>query len=241
MSELSIAVPWIVTAIALLAATMLWWELVRLRKHLLQSEIRQLRTQLNPHFHYNTLNAISELGYNDPKAADEAITQLSQLLRKSLDNSNQHEIAFRDETVFLERYLAIQTILMRDRLETEVAIERDTLTARVPGMIVQPLVENAILHGVSLSGIAQVRVSARRMGAELVIEVADRGAGLSQDERKRGRGIGIANIRARLQHLYGGAAKLTLQARDGGGLLARLTIPFHEGFAYDEAPHLDRR
>ncbi len=241
MSGFSIAVPWIVTAFALLAAALLWRDLVRLRKRLLEAEIRRLRTQLNPHFLYNTLNAVSELGYNDPKAADAAITQLSQLLRKSLDNSNRHEIAFRDEAAFLERYLAIQAILMRDRLETEIGIERDTLAARVPGMIVQPLVENAILHGVSSIGIAQICVRARREGGELVIEVADRGGGLGQDERKWGRGIGIANTRARLRHLYGDAAKLALQPRDGGGLLARLTIPFHEGFAYDEAPRPDRR
>ncbi len=120
-SAITTAVPWIVAASALLAAALLWRDLVRLRKRLLQAEVGRLRTQLNPHFLYNTLNAISELCYNDPKAADEAITQLSQLLRKSLDNSNRHEIAFRDEAAFLERYLAIQAILMRDRLETVVA------------------------------------------------------------------------------------------------------------------------
>jgi LytS/YehU family sensor histidine kinase len=241
MSGIWIAIPWAAAAFALLAAGLLWRDRVRLRERLLQAEVRRLRTQLNPHFLYNTLNAISELGYNDPKAADEAITRLSQLLRKSLDDSNQHEIALRDEIAFLERYLAIQAILLRERLETGIGIESDALNARVPGMIVQPLVENAIMHGVSPDGIARVSVGAKRLGNDLVVEVADRGAGLDSAESRSARGIGLANIRARLLHLYGNDASLTLQPRDGGGLLARLAIPFHEGFAYDEAPRVDRR
>lgn len=213
----------------------LWRDRRRLRQRLMQAEIRRLRTQLNPHFLYNTLNAISELGYSDPKSADQVVTQLSQLLRKSLDDSDQHEIALRDEIAFLERYLAIQKTLLRDRLQFTLTIDPATLNARLPGMIVQPLAENAVTHGISADGTARLGIQAMRHDDHLVISVVDEGPGMQAE----GFGIGLSNIRARLDHLYGGAAQLTLQPRDGGGLMASITVPYHEGYAYreTESPH----
>ena len=233
--------PWVLAAAAILAAAWLWRDRKHLSERLVEAEIRRLRTQLNPHFLYNTLNAISELGYNDPKTADEVVTQLSQLLRKSMDDSHQHEIALRDEITFLERYLAIQKILLRDRLEATLDIDADTLCARLPGMIVQPLAENALTHGIGADGIARVRIRATHEGVSLIIQVEDDGPGLQMKEETVERGIGLANIRARLHHLYGDAAQLALQPRTGGGLMARLVIPFHEGFAYSETPRSDHR
>lgn len=222
------------------SAVALWllWDRRRLVRRLADAETRRLRTQLNPHFLYNTLNAVSELGYNDPKTADDVVTQLSQLLRKSLDDSHQTEIALRDEIAFLERYLNIQKILLRERLQFDVQADASVLNARVPGMIVQPLAENALTHGIGTDGVARLHITAARRGDHLVIEVADNGPGMRG--KPYGQGIGLGNIRARLSHLYGNTAGLELPERPGGGLIARLMIPFHESYAYREAPRPHR-
>jgi two-component system, LytTR family, sensor kinase len=229
-----------VVALCGLAAVAMWLASDRqvLRNRLADAEARRLRTQLNPHFLYNALNAISELGYNDPKTADEVVTQLSQLLRKSLDDSEQTEIALRAEVAFLERYLNIQKILLRERLHVTLEVDADALNARVPGMIIQPLAENALTHGIGCDGVARLSIKASRQGGDLIIDVEDRGPGLRQDAA--GRGIGLSNIRARLLHLYEDTARLELLERPGGGLIARLVIPFHESYAYREAPRSDR-
>src|SRR5580698_6580620 len=120
------------------------------RRRLAEAELRQLRAQLNPHFLFNTLNAISELGYDDPEAADRAITRLSGLLRKSLDDGQQ--ISLKAEIDFLEDYLALQRMLMRDTLDVAMSIDPRVLHARVPTMILQPLVENALIHGRNVEG-----------------------------------------------------------------------------------------
>jgi two-component system, LytTR family, sensor kinase len=220
---------------------LLWRDYTRVRRELVRAELRRLRTQLNPHFLFNTLNAISELGYENPEAADLTITQLSGLLRKSLDDSHQQEIALRDEVDFLEHYLAIQQTLLQDRLHVELEISDDTLNARVPGMILQPLVENAVTHGIGRSGTGYITVRSRRQGEQLVIEVEDNGWGLViADPHRSGEGIGINNTRARLRYLYGELAGLELHSRPGEGLTACLNIPFHEAFAFDENPYPDR-
>src|SRR5580698_8428967 len=122
----------------------------RFRNRIAEAELRQLRTQINPHFLFNTLNAISELGYDDPEAADRAITRLSGLLRKSLDDGQQ--ISLKAEIDFLEDYLALQRMLMRDTLDVAMSIDPRVLHARVPTMILQPLVENALIHGRNVEG-----------------------------------------------------------------------------------------
>lgn len=213
----------------------------RLQAQLVSAELRRLRTQLNPHFLFNTLTAISELGYTDPEAADRTITQLSGLLRKSLDDSHQQEIALRDELDFLRRYLDIQQTLLRGRLHIEFDVADQTLNARVPGMVLQPLVENAVTHGIGRSGSGHITLRSRRENETLVIEIEDSGWGLKAVQpRSEREGIGIANTRARLGYLYGDLASLELRNRLGEGLTACLHIPFHEAFAFDENPHLDR-
>lgn len=229
------AVPWLLFAAAMLVVALLWRDGHRLRERLTQAEIRRLRTQLNPHFLYNTLNAVSELGYSDPKSADEVVTQLSQLLRKCLADSDQHEIALRDEITFLEHYFAIQKMLLRDRLQVVLEIDPAALSARLPGMIVQPLAENAVTHGISADGIARLTIRAAHKDDHLLIEVLDEGPGMPA----KGHGIGLSNIRARLKHLYGDAGRLTLRSRESGGLMATITVPYHESYAYreTESPH----
>lgn len=231
---------WAAAALVLLAFSTLHRRYSRLEAQLVSAELRRLRAQLDPHFLFNTLNAISELGYTDPKAADRTVTELSALLRKSLDDSHQQEIALRDELEFLRRYLDIQQILLRGRLRVEFDIAADVLAARVPGMILQPLVENAVTHGMGRSGAGHLTLRARREDDLLVIEVEDNGSGLVAVAGGGREGIGIGNTRARLSYLYGGLAGLELKSRSGEGLTARLNIPFHEAYAFDENPHAGR-
>lgn len=232
---------WAAAALLLLAFGTLHRKYSRLEARLVSAELRRLRAQLDPHFLFNTLNAISELGYTDPKAADRTVTELSALLRKSLDDSHQQEIALRDELEFLRRYLDIQQILLRGRLRVEFDVAADVLNARVPGMILQPLVENAVTHGLGRSGAGYLTLRARREDDLLVIEVEDNGSGLVAVAARGGReGIGIGNTRARLSYLYGGLAGLELKSRSVEGLTARLNIPFHEAYAFDENPHAGR-
>lgn len=205
----------------------------RLRRRLAEAEARALRTQINPHFLYNTLNAIAELGYSDPKTADRVVTELSLLLRKALDTSHRQEIAVRDEVAFLKSYLSIQAVLLGERLLTQMDISERVLPARLPGMILQPLVENALTYGLSASGTADIAIAVQRDRAVLVLTVSDRGPGLPAGGITEG--IGLGNIRARLKHLYGAAASLQLCHHPEGGLVVRLLLPYHEGFAYDEA------
>jgi len=199
----------------------------RFRRRLAEAELRQLRAQLNPHFLFNTLNAISELGYDDPEAADRAITRLSGLLRKSLDDGQQ--ISLQAEIDFLEDYLALQRMLMRDTLDIAISVEPRALHARVPTMILQPLVENALIHGRNAQSAHRIRISASLSADMLVIEVGDNGQGLVPRPPAAGRaGIGIANAQARLQHLYGAAAGIALRNGPDGGAIARLVLPFRE-------------
>ncbi|MGH8280378.1 MAG: sensor histidine kinase [Gammaproteobacteria bacterium] len=226
---------------AVCEAGWLWRAYQHLHGRFVGTELRRLRGQLNPHFLFNTLSAISELGYQHPETADRTITQLSSLLRKALDGSQQREIALRDELDFLQRYLDIQQILLPGRLDIEMAVDDDTLNARVPGMILQPLVENAITHGIGRSGRGWVRIAALRRADTLVLEVQDSGWGFAAREtRTHHEGIGIRNTRARLGYLYGAIAGLELRSRPGEGLMARLSIPFHEAYAYDEDSYPDR-
>lgn len=210
----------------------------RLHRELASMEMRLLRSQINPHFLFNTLSAISELGYRDPAAADMTITRLGQLLRLSLDTSARHEISLKSELAILERYLDIQRTLLQNRLEVTVDVAEATLNARVPSLILQPLVENAIMHGVaSMQGGGKIIVSAHRTGQQLVIQVSDNGRGISDGSRER---IGLANTRRRLAHLYGDGPRFELSNREGGGATARLLIPFHEAYAYEEDPQPHR-
>lgn len=196
---------------------------------LTQARLEVLRMQINPHFLFNTLNSISALIPENPQAADEMIGLLSGLLRATLKNSNRQEVALRDEISFLRTYLAIQKHRFGERLQIEELIESASLDAMVPVLVLQPLVENAITHGIE-PRLAPGKISIRafRNGDFLILEVADNGVGLSRCDRRKPRtGVGINNIQARLRELYGADAKMETGERPGGGFLAHVHIPWN--------------
>jgi sensor histidine kinase YesM len=157
------------------------------------------------------------------------VARLSELLRLTLENNGKQEITLQQELEFVDRYLAIEKVRFEDRLTVKEEIRNDLREAMVPNMVLQPLVENAIRHGVSRKrGQATIAISAERENGSLVIHVVDNGTGLNgQTSQKVREGIGISNIRARLRHLYGDRQRFELRSPPDGGVEARLTIPFH--------------
>lgn len=200
----------------------------RLEAQLTMARLEVLKTQLHPHFLFNTLNAISALMHRDVDAADRMIALLSDLLRLSLDQDSRHQVTLKDELSFLDRYLKIEKIRFRDRLRVEMDIEDECLVAQVPRLILQPLVENSVRHGLAmLSSAGRLGVRARRKGDRLVVSVFDDGPGLPQDGAPEREGVGLANTRARLQQIYGDDHDFVLTNLDRG-LEVRMEIPFEE-------------
>jgi hypothetical protein len=198
-----------------------------LEARLTAAKLEALRMQLHPHFLFNTLNAISTLVHRDPNAADEMIANLSELLRATLDTTEQ-EIPLRAEFEFLDRYLEIQRARFGERLQVEKRIAPGLLNALVPTLILQPVVENAIRHGIEpRTGQGLLWLEASSEGGRLELVVRDNGAGL-EGETAPAKGIGIANTRARLAELYGAAASLSLANAPEGGCEVRLVLPYHE-------------
>lgn len=194
---------------------------------LAQAQLQALRMQLHPHFLFNTLNAIAELVYSDPKAADRCILSVSELLRFSLDSHRTQEVTLKEEIDFLEKYLEIQKMLMRERLRVRLNVEPETLDASVPNMLLQPLVENAIKHGISPRPEGgNIEVYARRLDGKLYVEVTDDGLGMH--EHPNGNGVGLVNTRERLKHLYGHAQAFNVSSFPGRGVTIRITLPFRE-------------
>ena len=195
-----------------------------------EARLEALRMQINPHFLFNALNGIATLIHLDPPAADVMLGHLGELLRASLDDANAGEVPLRRELDFVRRYLAIEQARFGDRLRVDEHIADEVLDAPVPAFILQPLVENAIKHGISsVRGPGVVTLVAARDGDQLRLEVLDTGPGpaapTATEGAKPGTGIGLANIRARLEQLYPGRHEFALLAGDGGGCMARLTLP----------------
>lgn len=197
-----------------------------LEAQLAQARLQALKAQLHPHFLFNTLNAISALMHRDVDSADRMIALLSDLLRVSLDKDDRHQVSLKDELGFLERYLAIERIRFRDRLTVDIDVETGCSAALVPRLILQPLVENSIIHGIALQSTAGlIAIRARRKGNRLVVSVADDGPGLLGDRPSR-EGVGLSNTRARLAELYGAEQRVILERAAEGGLQVTLEMPF---------------
>jgi len=199
-----------------------------LATELVRARLEALRMQINPHFLFNTLNTISALVHEKPEAADRMIARLSELLRRALDHSDTQEVPLREEITFLQGYLEIEQMRFPDRLTVAFDIEPKTQELLVPQLILQPLVENALRHGIlPREEPGRVEISARvTSGDTLELKVRDNGNGLpvpyTAPERE---GIGLKNVRSRLTHLHGTAQSLTIRNVPEGGVEACLRLP----------------
>ena len=199
----------------------------QLEARLAESRLQVLKFQLQPHFLFNTLNTISELIYKDAESADQMITNLSDLLRLSLEKLEVQEVSLRQELDFLNKYLEIEQMRFHDRLKIEMQVESETLDATVPNMLLQPLVENAIKHGIApLAQGGTVKISSARQNGNLLLNVSDNGVGLvDKDIKNIIEGVGLRNTRARLQHLYGKEHHFELHPKEHG-LELDLMLPY---------------
>lgn len=209
------------------------FEREELRVRLAASELESLKLQLHPHFLFNTLNVISALIHTDARAAERMISGLSELIRVALYNASEQEVPLQRELEVLGHYINIQQIRFEDRLTIVTHVEPDVRDALVPQLILQPLVENAIKHGLAPRATpGRIDIQAKRVDNDVVISVMDNGVGL----RDIGPGatlgavverVGLGNARARLRHLYGDHQGLTITIPDGGGFAVHVTLPYH--------------
>lgn len=197
----------------------------QLHTQLVQSQLEALKMQVHPHFLFNTLHSISALLSKDTDGARKMITRLGDFLRLTLENSGSMEVTLQQELEFLNGYLEIERIRFQDRLTTDIQVDPDVLDVRVPNLILQPIVENAMRHAIGNSTSGRVEVTAVPRNGVVRIEVKDNGPGIQTLEARRGRGVGLANTRARLEGLYGNAARFELTNDPAGGLVVTLEIP----------------
>jgi LytS/YehU family sensor histidine kinase len=213
-----------------------------LEAQLAQSRLRALKMQLQPHFLFNTLHAVSSLMGEDVKAARRMLARLGELLRLTLDTESVEEVPLRQELEFLERYLDIERERFSDRLEVDFEIDEETLDALVPYFILQPLVENAVRHGIgTCDESGRIVVAASRSNSNLQLRVTDTGPGfpVGADSHQR-EGVGLSNTRARLEHMYGAQHDFEISSDPGEGCSVALSVPFREvGNGYNSNP--DRR
>jgi signal transduction histidine kinase len=199
-------------------------ETVRLQGLLAQARVEALRTQLNPHFLFNTLNAVSALVERDPKGTRRMIARLSDLLRYTLEESTQPEVPLDQELEVLGEYVELMQIRFQGKLDVEFDIADGTRRALVPNLVLQPIMENAFKHGVTgLTNHGRIVVRATRSAGDVVVAIVDNGPGPGD-----GTGIGLSNTAARLSAMYGARASITLTPGLNGGTEATLVIPYHE-------------
>jgi two-component system, LytTR family, sensor kinase len=200
----------------------------QLEAQLALAQLEVLKIQLEPHFLFNTLNSIAALARHDGEAAENMTLQLADLLRFSLDAMGVHEVPLSRELTLLQKYIDIQQMRFQDRLTVTMDIAPNTLSALVPNMILQPLVENAIRHGIGpRRAPGHVRIHSRIVFDELWMEIADDGIGLTRfDGSIPPEGVGLRNTRARLQQLYNHDHRLILEDAPGGGCVIKIHIPF---------------
>ncbi|MGH7717743.1 MAG: sensor histidine kinase, partial [Gemmatimonadaceae bacterium] len=198
-----------------------------LEMQLAQAQLSTLRQQLRPHFLFNALNTITALISEDARGAERMISGLSALLRLSLRSDDEQEVPLEREMEMLEHYLDIQRIRFRDRLVVDVSIDPGVRQALVPSLVLQPLVENAIRHGITPRAAGgRVRISAAQHNGALHLRVEDDGIGArAAAARAPGSGMGLANTRARLQHLYAARHRFEARSGDEGGFTVTLEIP----------------
>jgi two-component system LytT family sensor kinase len=202
-----------------------------LSAQLAQAQLAALKMQIHPHFLFNTLNSIAALLHEDIEMADRMITRLSDFLRITLQSSTASVVTLEEEVGFLQAYLDIERVRFRDRLIVELTIAPDVLDAQVPNLILQPLVENAVRHGISKQiSIGRLQIDARRHDERLVIRIDDNGPGKSNGNgnakpRLNG-GVGLSNTRARLKQFYGDFEFDIVDRKDRDGTTVTLNVPY---------------
>ncbi len=202
----------------------------QLARGLTEARLQALKMQLQPHFLFNTLNAISALIPAEAKPARRMVARLGDLLRTTLEHEATQEVTLREELAFLEPYLEIEQARLEDRLTVVMNIAPETLDARVPHLILQPLVENAVRHGIASRiepGTVEISSSRGPDGRFLQLEIRDDGRGVDrQNEGRARRGVGLTNIRSRLEQLYGAEHRFKLENQAEGGVVVRISLPF---------------
>lgn len=207
----------------------------KLEASLAATRLDLLRNQIQPHFLFNTLHGIAELMHEDVDAADRMVTRLSELLRATIETGGKQEISLRDELALLDRYIEIQRMRLGDRLRFTADVEPRSLDRAVPMLLLQPLVENAVRHAIANrrdGGSISVKVG--EASDRLSIEIADDGPGFSTSPSN---GVGLANVRDRLEHLYGNRQSMQLASAPNGGALVRIAVPLR---THGSGPHADR-
>jgi len=201
-------------------------EASRLQAELAEAQLHALKSQLHPHFLFNALNAVVTLTTSDPPAAKRVVILLSDLLRRALADAEVQEVPLAREIDFARSYLEIEQVRFPNRLSVEVSVDPRVERALVPHLMLQPLVENAVRHGIGpKAGPGTVRIEAGLDRGAVRLSVIDDGVGPSVAARSRGAGVGLANVRARLARLYGDRASLECGARPGGGFAALVRLP----------------
>ncbi|OOG61701.1 sensor histidine kinase [Rhodanobacter sp. B04] len=216
-------------------------EASRLASELAQSRLRALKSQLQPHFLFNTLHAIATLLDEDALSAEDMLLRLSDLLRAFLEDYDGQEVSLRRELILLDLYLGIQRFRFKDRLTTQIYIAPDTLDCAVPSLILQPIVENAITHGIGKRiGVDCIEIESRREGDTLCIDVRNRNSTLEVGVASAaGHGIGLSNTELRLRELYGDIAQVRLEMIWPEGVVCRLRLPFRAIEEADDAPEVE--
>ena len=203
----------------------------QLEAQLASAQFHALRAQLHPHFLFNSLNAISSLIHSDPQRADRMLSQLSELLRLAIDTATHPEVTLKSDVAFTRRYLDIERMRYGDRLDVHFNVNGETFDALVPTMLLQPLVENAVRHGIAPhSRPGRVEINAKRVGDELLLVVRDTGSGFDPDTNESA-GVGLSTTRARLETLYGGSERMSFE-HIADGFEVRVRLPFR----WSEAP-----
>lgn len=210
---------------------------------LVEAQLQALQRQLHPHFLFNTLHAISAFVHRDPDKADAMIERLSDLLRITLDKVAIQEVTLAEELEYLRAYLDIEQVHFGSRLEIVYRIDAHARDGLVPNLILQPLAENAIRHGLEpRAARGRLTIDASRLGERLVLCLADNGCGMAPDALSAAnQGVGLSNTRSRLEHLYRGDSTLDFTQSEGGGLTVKVSIPFRKTGAHDDTRGRRRR
>jgi two-component system, LytTR family, sensor kinase len=204
-------------------------ELSKLEKQLADAQLQALKMQLHPHFLFNTLNSVSALMYKDVNAAEEMIGKLTNFLNMTLESSASQEVTLKKELDFLNYYLQIEQIRFQDRLAVEMKIDPAALDARVPNLIMQPIVENAIRHGIATrASQGCIKICASRINGIVQLQVQDNGPGLDAPNTEIREGVGLSNTRLRLQQIYGEAYRFDLTNSPEGGVVATVELPYQK-------------